>query len=855
MGIESENMIAGAASAAIPAIPPEEPDRPLSLPRAPFVRPHVRGKFLSVGNEKFWVRGVTYGTFRPDEHGNEFPSEERVESDFAQMAAQGINAVRTYTVPPRGLLDAAQRHGLRVMVGLAAERLVGFFVERSQTRQIEETIRAGVRACAGHPAVLCYTIANEIPAHVARWLGRRRMERYIEGLYRIVKAEDPTALATYVNYPSTEYLRFPFLDFVCFNVYLESQERFDAYLARLHNLAGDRPVIMSELGLDSIRNGEDGQARVLDWQVRTAFSAGCAGAFVFAWTDEWFTGGTQVFDWAFGLTRPDRRPKPALSAVRSAFGDVPFANHRSWPRISVVICSYNGASTIRDCFEALLKLEYRNSEVIVVNDGSNDQTRSIAEAYGFRVISTANHGLSSARNTGMNAATGDIIAYIDDDAYPDPHWLTYLAASFMSSDYVGVGGPNFPPPGDGPTAQCVANAPGGPVHVLLSDREAEHIPGCNMAFRAEALRAIGGFDPQFRSAGDDVDVCWRLQERGWHLGFNPAAVVWHHRRDSALEYWKQQMSYGRAEALLERKWPEMYNSAGHVSWGGRLYGTGLARAIGLTARIYHGPWGSAPFQSLYQPAGGVLSALPLMPEWYLLVLVLGGLSLLGADWSPLLYALAALPVAVGASIVRAGVNAAGASYPTAAPSRVDDLKRRIVTASLHLLQPAARLWGRVSRGLTPWRWRRPAGLALPWPRQLRIWSEGRQEQEARLRAVDDLLVAEHARVLRGGAFDRWDLEVRGGMFGAARLLMAVEEHGGGKQLVRVRCWPRCLARGLVAPAVLGAIAVAAALDHAWLAAAIFALSAAFIAVRMLRECSAALAVLFAAVDGAKSREP
>src|SRR5207245_3889009 len=90
---------------------------------------------------------------------------------------------------------------------------------------------------------------------------------------------------------------------------------------------------------------------------------------------------------------------------------------------------------------------------------------------------------------------------------------------------VARGGPNIPPPGDGAVADCVANAPAGPAHVLLSDREAEHIPGCNMAFRREALRAIGGFDPRFRTAGDDVDVCWQLQQRGWPHGLRPAGGV------------------------------------------------------------------------------------------------------------------------------------------------------------------------------------------------------------------------------------------------------------------------------------------------------------------------------------------
>src|SRR5438552_9280156 len=472
------------------------------------LRPCARGKFIFIGDEKFYVRGVTYGTFRPRENGDEYPDPEIVEQDFALMGLNGLNAVRTYTVPPRWLLDAAQRHGLRVMVGLPVERYVGFLTDKKGAPDMEGLVRAGVRACAGHPAVLCYAIGNEIPASSVRWLGRRRTERYLERLCQAARAEDPDGLVTYVNYPSTEYLQLPFLDFVCFNVYLEEPKCLEAYLARVQNLAGDRPLIMSEIGLDSLRNGEETQERTVDWQVRTAFAAGCAGAFVYAWTDEWYRGGADVDDWDFGLTRRDRRPKPALAAVRKAFAQVPFPPDRPWPRISVVVCSYNGSRTIRNCLAGLQKLEYPNFEVIVVNDGSTDATAAIAREYGFRLISTEQRGLSNARNTGIEAATGEIVAYIDDDAYPDPHWLTYLAATFLSTTHAGVGGPNIPPPGGGPIADCVANAPGGPVHVLLSDREAEHIPGCNMAFRKACLEAIGGFDPQYRVAGDDVDVGW-----------------------------------------------------------------------------------------------------------------------------------------------------------------------------------------------------------------------------------------------------------------------------------------------------------------------------------------------------------
>src|SRR2546425_1534810 len=474
-------------------------------------RPSARGKFIFAGDDKLYVRGVTYGTFRPNDDGDEYPAVDIVARDFARMAARGVNAVRVYTVPPPWLLDSAWRHGLRVMVGLPVERYMGLLTDKKDgLGHLEALVRAGVRACRGHPAILCYAIGNEIPAPIVRWHGRRRMVGVIERLYRAAKVEDPAGLVTYVNYPSSEYLQLPFLDLVCFNAYLESQKRFAAYLARLQNIAGDRPLIMSEIGLDSLRHGERTQAKVLERQIRTAFASGCAGAFVYSWTDEGYRSGEDVDDWAFGLTHGDRRPKKALTAVREAFAEVPFSRDLPSPRISVVVCTYNGARVIRDCLEGLRNLDYPNFEVIVVNDGSNDATAAVLSEYDYRVIATDNRGLGSARNTGMEAATGEIVAYIDDDASPDPHWLTYLAAAFLRTTHAAVGGPNIAPPGDGWIAESVGHAPGNPTHVLVSDQEAEHVPGCNMAVRRGCLQAVGGFDPPFPVARDDVGLCWRL---------------------------------------------------------------------------------------------------------------------------------------------------------------------------------------------------------------------------------------------------------------------------------------------------------------------------------------------------------
>jgi O-antigen biosynthesis protein len=770
-------------------------DRPTSGALPPKVeRPSARGKFLFRGDRKLHVRGVTYGTFAPATHGHAFPERGLVQRDFAAMARVGINAVRTYTVPPRWLLDEALQAGIAVMVGLPWEQHITFLDDPGRSRAIQQAVRAGVASCGRHPAVLCYAIGNEIPSSIVRWHGRRRTEQFLERLYAIVKEEDPGALVTYVNYPTTEYLQLPFLDFVAFNVYLESRDRLDAYLSRLHTLAGDRPLVMAEVGLDSRRHGTAAQASVLRWQIETVFASGCAGAFVFAWTDEWHRGGHDIEDWDFGLTTRERAEKPALGVVRDAFRDVPFPATTAWPLISVVVCSYNGARTIGETLDSLERLEYPRYEIIVVDDGSTDATADIATRDAVRLIRTPNGGLSAARNIGIHAASGEIVAFIDDDAYADPHWLSYLAHEFITTGCAAAGGPNLPPPGDNLVAAAVANAPGGPIHVLISDREAEHIPGVNSAYRRDALLAIGGFDPVYRAAGDDVDVCWRLLNRGLDIRFSPAAIVWHHRRDRVGAYWRQQRAYGRAEALLERQHPERYNPIGHVAWTGRLYGNGAMRPLATTWRVYHGTWNSAPFQPLYHRPAGRLQTLAQTPEWYLLTAALGVLFVLGLVWPRLLWL---GPVFLGALLLplsQVVAAAAKATFPGATRSGQPVsagalLKLRLLTGVLFVLQPLARLWGRLEHGLTLWR-RQHTDLAPPREQVIARWTESWRAPQDWLAALESSLPVRGVSVRRGHDYDRFDLYLWFGVLGGIKALLAVEEHGAGRQLLRFLVTPR-----------------------------------------------------------------
>jgi GT2 family glycosyltransferase len=822
---------------------------PLRAVTAPPARVRARGKFLWAGSEKLYVKGVTYGPFAPGADPQGFDDALRVDADLAAIAAAGLNTVRVYDAPPAWLLDRAADHGLHVIAGLAWEQHVAFLGERGRAARIVRDARAAVARLAGHPALLAWSIGNEIPSDVVRWQGRRATERFLRRLARAVRAADPGALVTYASYPSTEYLELPFLDFLSFNVFLEDPERLAAYVARLHNLAGERPLVLSELGLDAARNGERAQARSLGEQLRAAFDGGCAGAVVFSWTDEWHRGGADVHDWSFGLTRRDGSARPALGAVSATVREIPRAPERGWPRISVVVCSRNGAATIGKCMAGVAALDYPDFEAIVVDDGSTDATAEIVGEFpGVRLIRTAHRGLSAARNAGLAAASGELVAYLDDDARPDPGWLRYLARAFASSSHAGIGGPNIPPPMSRAVAQAIAKAPGGPVHILLTDTLAEHIPGCNMAFRRDALLRIGGFDERFRVAGDDVDVCWRLQEGGETLGFSPAAAVEHRPRTTLRGYWRQQRGYGRAEALLERKWPERYNGGGHLSWAGRVYGNAVAGHRHRRWRVYYGPQGAAPFQPAQHRPPGPLRVLALLPEWYLALVLLALGGALASDWIAWPAAFAPLAAALVATVARAGADAARAVLAEPGAGNPGTRRRWALAALLHVVQPLARLTGRLGMGLAPWRRGARGPLALPLPHRRSRWHE-RWRAPAEHRAALERRLAGAGRLVRsGGPYDRWDLEVRAGALGGARALLAVEEHGQGRQLVRARVRPRTSPGGLGLAVLLSTLAAVAGGRDAWPVASVLAAASVALAAWTLRDASAGVGALLGALD-------
>ena len=805
-----------------------------------MAHPVTAGKFIEVDGKRFLIKGVSYGTFAPSERDGQFPCAEQVRRDFSMMARSGFNTVRTYTVPSLRLLDEAARHGLRVMIGLPWSQHIAFLDDARLTREIRREIVEHVRTLGSHPAALLFAVGNEIPPSVVRWHGRRRVARFLEHLYADAKSASPHSLLTYVNYPPTEYLELDCFDVCSFNVYLHREANLRAYLARLQQIAGVRPLLLAEAGADSIREGADGQAAITAMHVRAAFEEGLCGAIAFSWTDEWWRGGSPITDWAFGLVDAERRPKPALSAVAAAFDAAPFSeeDRQRWPSVSVVVCAYNAADTLDDCLVSLGRLNYPRYEVIVVNDGSRDATGEIARRYPVRVIDVPNGGLSAARNIGLAAATGEIVAYTDADVRVDPDWLAYLVQPFLTSDVVGSGGPNVVPPDDPFVAQCVARAPGGPTHVLLDDRIAEHVPGCNMAFRRDALLAINGFNPVYLRAGDDVDVCWRLQARKQRIGFAPSALVWHHHRASVNAYWRQQVGYGEGEAWLEAHHPEKF-VRGTMLWHGRIYSPlPFIRSLSRQ-RINSGIWGTAAFPSVYSISAHPAELLPHSPIWQ-------GLSTLALAAGAVVLTLNGL-TGLAIALLTAGALGWGATIGrclmfgwrsdlkgvATVRGRVSLVRHRLLIAWLHFLQPLARLAGRIRGSWSPppviepgratrLTWKAPsprpsdafaaARLLLGGAPEERYWSETWASHEAVLTEVTGLLRAARPAPsvdVDDGFRAGRDVSVGVGRWGWLDVRALIEEHGGSKCLLRVGLRLRPAARGVLLLALLLAALVGA----------------------------------------------
>lgn len=666
---------------------------------AAIKRPRVTidGKFFRLGEKKFYAKGISYGPFAPNKGGEYYPSPEQAKIDFELIRELGANVLRVYYVPPRWLLDLALEFELKIFVDVPWPKHLCFLDSEVLREAGRKAVRDAVSACVGHPAVFAYSVANEISPDVVRWSGAVKVAAFIDELVDCAKEIDPECLCTFGNFPPTEFLRPRHLDFVCFNVYLHQQKPFENYLARLQMIANEKPLMLGEFGIDSTTEGELAKCEILGWQIETSFRSGLAGAVVYSFTDDWFKDNEQITDWAFGVTNVERQKKESFVVVQKKFQAAPYFPLPQYPKVSIVVASYNGARTLKACLDSLAHLNYPDYEVILVDDGSTDTTPQVASLYdSVRYFRQAHQGLSVARNTGIFAAEGEIVAFTDSDCRADEDWLYYLIADLLNSKFTGIGGHNFLPPEDSAVAAVVQASPGAPAHVMLNDRLAEHIPGCNMAFYKWALLEIGSFDAIYTRAGDDVDICWRLQKRGYKLGFSPAGFVWHYRRSTIRAYLRQQSGYGEAEAMLVRRHPEFFNSFGGSIWQGRIYSSAT---FGVTINrpiIYHGLFASGFFQTLYTAEPAQVLMLTTTLEFHVLVSL--PLLVLSVPFPQL------LPAALLSILFSLGVCVAAAAQAEFPKAKKRFWSRPLATL-LFFLQPIVRGWaryrGRLITGPTP----------------------------------------------------------------------------------------------------------------------------------------------------------
>jgi hypothetical protein len=334
-------------------------------------------------------------------------------------------------------------------------------------------------------------------------------------------------------------------------------------------------------------------------------------------------------------------------------------------------------------------------------------------------------------------------------------------------------------------------SPGGPAHVMLTDRLAEHIPGCNMAFYKWALDEIGGFDAIYRKAGDDVDVCWRLQQRGYKIGFSPSGFVWHYRRATVQAYLKQQRGYGEAEALLVRKHPEYFNDIGSSIWRGRIY---TAAKIGVVTRapiIYHGVFGSAFFQSIYAPSPSMFLMLMTSLEWHVLVtlpLMTLGIAFAGVKF-PLL-----LPLGIASALLSLTLCII-AGWQAEIPKAKHVRWSRPLVALLFFLQPIWRGWARYSERLLLRQTPLSAHETLDTLNLKRsrdrfemagYWADQPMDRMEFLGAILRKLDNQGWQNKADNGWSEFDVEIYGSPWCRLQLITATEHHQGGKQMICCR---------------------------------------------------------------------
>lgn len=531
-----------------------EPTPPIA---ASLSRIENDGKFFGTRDER-WIAKIADCT-------SDLPDTE-LKPLAEKLRELGFNTLRILGQPSPEVVKMARENEFRLLISLDWNHNVDFLQAKSgELKRAKKQLLQLTKEFGEDPLLLGILIADRIPSMLVRWMGPRRMQRALGELIELGEKAAPHCQFGYRNFAPTDYLRPPGQDLVSFCVDLEDREALHGILQRLQIQAGDLPLVVNA----SPRDLEEQR-----WFLDECSKAGVAGIEI---------AGDPT---ALAESLPDSEEFLPES--------------KETPLISVVVCTHRRHRLLRGCLESLNRLDYPNVEVVVVNDGNDEEVeRVVSEFPEMRHLALNHSGLSAARNLGAAKAKGEIIAFTDDDCEVDRQWLFWLAKFFEDSEFAATGGPNIAPAPTNWEQACIIAAPGGPCHVMLDDEEAEHVAGCNLAVRKGAWETVGGFDERFRNAGDDVDFCWRLRNAGFRIGFCPPAFVWHQRRFSFPAYVRQQIGYGEAEGQLVFAHPDRCAGFGPIRWEGWVYEHEPASGF----RVFHGQRGDAAFQVIYADPG------------------------------------------------------------------------------------------------------------------------------------------------------------------------------------------------------------------------------------------------------------
>lgn len=247
--------------------------------------------------------------------------------------------------------------------------------------------------------------------------------------------------------------------------------------------------------------------------------------------------------------------------------------------ISIVVPANNAEKTIAPCLDGLAAQTKPADEIIVVDDGSRDATREIAQARGARVLRQSNLGAAAARNLGAQSARGEIVLFIDADCVPEAHWIEAITAPFADLAIVGAGGVKQ-------THQRALM----PAFIQAEfdyryDRVREHpyidfVDSGTAAYRRDVFLKNGGFDTRLFDA-EDVDLSYRLSEQGYRMAFAAGAIVYHPHPQSPIDYLHRKFTYAYWRAFVYAKHPRKVASDSRTPQTQKLQ-AGLAGLYSLT---------------------------------------------------------------------------------------------------------------------------------------------------------------------------------------------------------------------------------------------------------------------------------